>query len=244
MWAGVNTTAALAASAVAIGLFELYHLVQAPLPRTLVALGVAGGALFVIEAAIGASFRPELTAGVVLVPLFVMALSPQRERSPAAWAWVVAGALLMGWTLSLAVLVRDGPQGREWALTLLILTFGVDTGAYLVGRALGRRKLAPSISPGKTWEGAVGGLALGAGASMAAAAGFDLDVQIWQAAMVGLLVAVAAQLGDLAESVLKRAAGAKDAGGIMPGHGGLLDRLDSLIPATAVLYFSLQFLGR
>ena len=112
------------------------------------------------------------------------------------------------------------------------------------GRAFGRRKLAPSISPGKTWEGALAGLLAGAGAAAAIAAGFDLDIGTWGAIMLGVLVGLFCQLGDLAESMVKRAAGAKDAGRLIPGHGGLLDRLDSLIPAVAVVYFFLQYLGR
>lgn len=244
IWLGVNTTAALVAGASAVGIWELYRL--SPKGRVLAPLlfGVAAGVLFTVDAALGRSFTSLLITGVVLVPLLGMVLLPQQERAPADWAWMVAGVFLIGWTLSLAVLLRRHPDGREWLLTGLILTFAIDTAAYAVGRMVGRRRLAPSISPGKTWEGSFGAVAAGAGAAIAITAGFGLDIAWWQAMALGLLVSVFSQLGDLAESMVKRAAGAKDAGALVPGHGGMLDRLDSLIPAVAVLYYFLQYLGR
>ena len=151
--------------------------------------------------------------------------------------------LLVGWTLSLAVLLRMHAQGREWLIVTIGLTFAIDTSAYFFGKVLGRRKLAPTISPGKTWEGAIAGFLVGGVAAVVLTQGFGLDVSWYLAAALGLTVSVAAQLGDLAESMIKRGVGAKDAGSLVPGHGGLLDRLDSLIPSCAVLYFFVTLLG-
>ena len=244
IWLGVSTTAALVSAAAAVGIYEFYRLSFSAGPRPILLLGVTGGVLFSVDAALESSFTLPLITGAVLVPLLLMALQPAKDRLPVAWAWTMAGLFLVGWTLSHAVLLRGEEDGREWLLTVVILTFAIDAGAYLVGRAVGRRRLAPSISPGKTWEGAVAGLLIGVGAAVAITAGFDLDVRVWQAAVLGLLVGFFAQAGDLAESMVKRAAGAKDASRLIPGHGGLLDRLDSLIPAVVVVYYFLQYVER
>ena len=244
IWLGENTTAALVAAAAAIGIYEFYRLSFGGKPRPLLLLGIAGGVLFSVDAALDSSFTLPLITGAVLGPLLLLALRPAKDRLSSEWAWTVVGVFLIGWTLSHAVLLRGGENGREWLLTIVILTFAIDTGAYLFGRALGRRRLAPSISPGKTWEGAVAALAVGAGAAVAITQGFDLGMRVWQAVVLGLLVGLFAQAGDLAESVVKRQAGAKDAGRMLPGHGGLLDRLDSLIPAVVVLYYFLEYVER
>lgn len=243
IWAGVGATAALVSAAAALGIYEFYRLSYPTGRRPLLLLGMAGGVLFSVDAALESSFTLPLVTGVALAPLLLLAAQPSKDRVPAEWAWTVAGVFLVGWVLSHAVLLRRGEDGREWLLTSVVLTFAIDSGAYFVGQAVGRRRLAPRISPGKTWEGAVAGLVVGAGAAVAITRGFDLDVRVWQALVLGLLVGLFAQAGDLAESLLKRAAGAKDAGRLIPGHGGLLDRLDSLIPAVAVVYYFLEYGG-
>ena len=244
IWLGVSTTAALVSAAVAVGIYEFYRLSFGAGPRPILLLGMTGGVLFSVDAVLESSFTLPLVTGAVLAPLLLLALLPAKDRVPVEWAWTMAGLFLVGWTLSHAVLLRGEEDGREWLLTVVILTFAVDTGAYLVGRAVGRRRLAPTISPGKTWEGAIAGLVVGVGAAVAITAGFDLDIRVWQTVVLGLLVGFFAQAGDLAESMVKRAAGAKDASRLIPGHGGLLDRLDSLIPAVVVVYYFLQYVER
>lgn len=128
---------------------------------------------------------------------------------------------------------------------LMILTaacvWATDTGAYLVGRAVGRHKLAPGVSPGKTVEGAFGGLA--AGLVVGVVLGSALHLSMRQGLAVGAISAVAGQLGDLFESALKREIGIKDFGHILPGHGGVLDRFDSLLFAVPLVYGYLRFFG-
>jgi phosphatidate cytidylyltransferase len=124
-------------------------------------------------------------------------------------------------------------SGVAWAATLLLIVWGYDTGAYLTGRWLGRRRLIDHISPSKTVEGLAGGLVL---ATLAAGLGAALvGLPPWQPLVLGPLVGLAAQAGDLAESMLKRAAGRKESGFIIPGHGGILDRIDSFLFAAPVL---------
>jgi len=146
------------------------------------------------------------------------------------------GGVGAGWE---ALGLRDG---AAWLLALLGLVWACDTGAYAVGRAVGRRPLAIRISPAKTVEGAVGGLL--AATAVAFAACWLIGLPVWHALILGPVVGIAAQVGDLAESAIKRAAGAKESGHLIPGHGGILDRIDSLLFAAPVLLgYALVVLG-
>jgi phosphatidate cytidylyltransferase len=127
-------------------------------------------------------------------------------------------------------------DGTGWVLALLFGTFVGDTSAYAIGRLFGRRKLAPRLSPGKTWAGAVGG-AIGSCLGLAVVKLFFLPELSWpEVPILAIPLSIACQLGDLAESFLKRCFGAKDSGKIIPGHGGLLDRADALIFGAPVVY--------
>ena len=155
-------------------------------------------------------------------------------------AWYASGfvyALLPALAL-LWIRERDA-HGLELLLWVFLVTWSTDIGAYFVGRAIGRRKLAPSISPGKTVEGLVGGMAVAAvvGGAFALATGLGKPLLI-----LAPLFALAAQAGDLFESGMKRRAGVKDSGTWLPGHGGVLDRLDGLVP-VAVLTALAQLSG-
>ena len=186
------------------------------------------------------------------------------ENWPVAAAYLVVGPLYLGWLLAHVLLLvqvgdnypggdlgsyvggdlsrGDGYElGRNWLLLALLTTFATDTGAYLVGRAIGRHPMAPSISPNKTWEGAIGGFVGAVAAALLMGQFFNLGLSPtawnWQLPLIGATVGIAAQAGDLLESRLKRLAQVKDAGNLMPGHGGLLDRLDSLLLTIPVVYY-------
>jgi len=140
--------------------------------------------------------------------------------------------------------LRYLPQGELWVLWLLIVIFAGDTGAFYVGQALGKRKLYPQVSPGKTWAGAVGGVALSLGAGLAVGKWLFPEVNLQALGWLALVLALMGLLGDLFESMLKRQAQVKDASQLLPGHGGMLDRLDSLLfAAPAVVYARLFLLG-
>jgi len=155
--------------------------------------------------------------------------------------WLLAAVVLLGCWLALYELRLRGPIAL---LSSMAIVWVADIAAYFAGRAFGRRKLAPSISPGKSWEGAIGGFAAVAllGGFAAGAAGLEtalpavLASRLPLAAVLAVLVAIAALsiVGDLHESLLKRQAGVKDSGWILPGHGGVLDRIDALIPTMPV----------
>lgn len=151
---------------------------------------------------------------------------------------VVPAWCALGW------LHAEDPLGPRWALFALILVWATDSGAYFVGSKFGRRKLAPGISPGKTWEGVFGGLASSA---LLSAAALPLLGLSWSSlpALVLLTLATAgiSVVGDLFESLMKRHSGVKDSGALFPGHGGLMDRLDSLLAALPVFVVGKAWLG-
>lgn len=151
----------------------------------------------------------------------------------------IAAALYTGGLLFHAPLLRGLDEGLAWILLLVLATFGTDTAALFVGRLIGRRPLAPSISPTKTWEGAIGGLLGGLGVTMATFYVLDIDAGVGDALAVGTLIGVVGQAGDLVESRLKRQAGVDDSGHLLPGHGGVLDRIDSIVFNLVVVYYLL-----
>jgi len=187
-----------------------------------------------------------LSAAAVLSFIWLLARR-QKEGAFAGWAWTMAGVLYIGWLLSYLVSLRGLEDGRNWIFLALFTTFASDTAAFFIGRALGRHPLAPNISPGKTWEGAVGGV-LGA---VLVSLFFVLPTPLslnpylnWgQAILLGLLVSVFGQIGDLTESLLKRNVGVKDSGTLIPGHGGVLDRVDSIVFAGVVVYYFALFVA-
>jgi phosphatidate cytidylyltransferase len=163
-------------------------------------------------------------------------------RAVAPWSAGLAGilALVPAW-LALVRLRLDLPHGAQWVLFTLLLVWSADIGAYFAGHRYGRTRLAPNVSPGKTWEGVLGGFGLSAIVAVAGSAWFALPLYTFVPlclAAVGFSI-----VGDLTESLLKRFAGVKDSGTLFPGHGGVMDRIDSVTSAAPVLFFGLTILG-
>lgn len=201
-----------------------------------------GGSLWLVLA--GPALAPFETAGLTAGLLFLASAirvlflfkDPARGEEVLARAGTaLAGAVYAGWLLAHLGALRG--WGWGWALFALLVTWGNDTLAYFAGRAVGGPRLAPRLSPGKTWSGAAGGLLGGALAGGLLAAWGGVDLTLPAAAGYGLVGALLAQAGDLFESLLKRTAGVKDSGRLLPGHGGLLDRFDSLIFVAPGLYY-------
>ncbi len=185
-----------------------------------------------------AGLAPDVVAPALAVVMLIRALGDGEDFRTALLraAWAVLGVAYVGGLLSYASLLREGPDGRQLVYFAALTTWAGDIGAYYVGSRLGRRPLAPRVSPKKTVEGALGGIAATA---LVAAAGsswvwprLPLATAIW----AGGMLAVVGILGDLSESAVKRAAGVKDSGALIPGHGGVLDRLDSLMFCVPALY--------
>ena len=202
-----------------------------------------------------------IAVATVAAALVFLAISMRRE--PLAGGFPAAASATLGYlyiVIPLAMLVQLRQQGSGAFLILyvLIVVWTGDTVAYYTGRAFGRHKLAPRISPGKTWEGTVGSF-LGAVAAGTAVFAYSASISaglehigllersqsytppvlppLWQFALLSACINVAAQIGDLAESLIKRGAGVKDSGALLPGHGGLLDRIDALLFAAPVLWY-------
>ena len=154
---------------------------------------------------------------------------PVFNIMPSTGIMIIRLCMYLGVPLYYALQIRFNDDGREWVLLILITVFATDTCAYVVGRLIGKTPFASSISPNKTREGAIAGLCGAVAASVAANSLLGLNAIIWQAAALGLFIGVFGQLGDLAESRMKRKAGVKDSGFLIPGHGGMLDRLDSIL---------------
>jgi len=159
-------------------------------------------------------------------------------------AWVVGGIFYIALAcISLIVLRADPANGRTLVIVLFAVIWATDIGAYLVGRAVGGPKLAPAISPNKTWAGAAGGLACGIGAALIGAWALDLRMAALSLLIVGAVLSVASQIGDLLESWWKRRFHVKDSGQLIPGHGGILDRIDGVLlasPVAAASHWMLQ----
>jgi phosphatidate cytidylyltransferase len=179
-----------------------------------------------------------LLAGLYAVAGYVpnRFVGPRKPYRVHAWALIYVGI-----AAATFVLVRDLEGGRDWLLAGALATFAVDTGAYATGRLVGRHKLAPRISPSKTWEGAVGGYAAGVAVFLGLNAAFGTGQSAITMLPVALALPVLSQAGDLFESWMKRRMGIKDSSGLLPGHGGFLDRLDSLLFVMPVLYLFLRW---
>ena len=241
-WLGGWWMLALIAVAALLAQHELYRAVRSS--RPLVLAGYAGTLGALIGYQLGGTAW--LLGGLLLTlpTAFVFALFAETRASiTVSIALTVFGTVWIGAGLTHLVLVRDIPEhGRLAIFTVLLTVFAADTGAYLVGRLVGRHRLAPAISPGKSWEGFVGGAVAGVFTSFVALydAGY---VEIWESLVLGVVVVLASVVGDLLESLVKRDVGIKDSGRLLGGHGGVLDRVDSLLIAGPAAFYCLLALG-
>ena len=245
---GGPVLAAAVALVTAIAAFEAFRLLEAAGYQPFGALGTALALVVVLDAAF-----PEVLEGsgllLVAVGIVLVAVASFTRIDPhdglQAWMATIFGALyvsMLSFIIRLGQAAQDVPAGaplnaiggeRGWILLLILAVWSYDTGAYLVGKNLGRTRFLTHISPSKTLEGLAGGVI--ATTVVVALMLWALGENAIHAIALGPLTALAAQAGDLAESVIKRAANAKDSGTLIPGHGGMLDRVDSFIFAAPVV---------
>lgn len=252
---------------VAIGQREFYRLIEDKGAEPLDVLGLAFGAALCVVAYVGNEYHATILLTASLLGLMVAQLrKAQIQQSLSSISGTFFGVFYVAWLLSHAIVLRnfydaahskygfdelllvglDPQSGVFFMVFALSVVVGCDAGAYFAGRAYGRRKLAPKISPGKTMEGALGGVIAGCVIGVAAKALFDAQWPALSAAFEWRLVlpfsfalSVAGIVGDLLESMLKRDAARKDAGGLLPGMGGVLDRIDSPLLAIPIMYYLL-----
>lgn len=228
-----------------LALFEFYRLCFGARSHSwLIGIGLTGFAALILG-----THRPDIIVPTLLATLVCIISVPLLSRSPLEQslrdgAMTLFGVLYLGLTLGTLSMTRLLPRGEWLIFFLLLVTWASDTGAYLVGTLYGRHRLAPTISPKKTVEGLVGGWIAAIIAGYAARWWFLPELSGLDCLILATLLTIAGLWGDLAESAMKRTVGMKDSGGILPGHGGMLDRLDSLLFATPVFYYYITLASR
>jgi phosphatidate cytidylyltransferase len=228
--------------AVGVGCWEMYRLLGACGARAFSWLGLLAS-WAVLWSFVGLVPRFPAAAPIAAVTIVAAVLAMWLRENPRdmleATLKTVFPVLLVGLTLGHMIGLRrvPGEEGSDLLILLFICVMFADTAAYYGGTALGRHRMAPRISPKKSWEGALFGLVGSVGGALVGHLWFYQQLPLRHTLILGLLLGCAAILGDLAQSMVKRSAGAKDCSRLIPGHGGLLDRADSLIFSSPILYY-------
>ncbi|MCK4976051.1 MAG: phosphatidate cytidylyltransferase [Anaerolineales bacterium] len=205
------------------------------------------GALLLVYGRVRDGFEsaPWMITLIILVSMayHLVAYERGRDQSGTDFGISLAGIFYLGWLGAYLISLRELPEGLWWVLLVLPAVWIADSGAYFIGRGFGRHKLSPRLSPKKTWEGYLGGVLTGTvGTALLALifmnwAGPDTAITLWKGALLGFVLSVLTTLGDLGESMFKRQAGVKDSSNLIPGHGGVFDRIDSWLWAAAIGYY-------
>jgi len=229
---------AIVLAAMLLALREYFMLVQTSFPWP----GYALASLIVLS-----FYFPEgqlamlfpLTAGLILVKALFSGLELREAFLASAFTlfgvWYIGG--LMGYLVGIRTLDFGGETGSDFLLLLFVIIWTNDIFAYLIGKAIGRHSLAPVVSPKKTVEGALGGLIFGVVAGIVCRVLFIQQLSLKDTVLLSVLVGIMGQIGDLCESILKRSSNVKDSGSLLPGHGGMLDRVDSLLFGAPAMYY-------
>lgn len=255
-WASFAATVIL----VVLGTYELHTMFVHAGYRPIMWISLCWGLLFLLAAVFPLQRALILEVGlgaILLVSFPCLFVRKNLDGSIIDWALTLVSALYIGIPTSFLLLIRGFeagviyqppafsislPGGAWWTLTVLLGVWGFDSAAFFTGRLIGRHKLAARISPAKSWEGAIGGLVFSIIAALLCTV-LPLGVPWYLAVVLGILIGVAATLGDLGESLIKRQMHVKDSGQIMPGHGGVLDRIDSMLFAVIVVYLFASLIG-
>lgn len=185
---------------------------------------------------------------LILAAMAVHLLRYEKGDKRAGTGFIItaSGLVYLGWIGSYLVALRDLPDGTWWFLTILPTVWLADTGAMFIGMRFGKHLLSPRLSPGKTWEGFIGGVlsAVLGGILLAALWGTRApEITLWKGALAGLILSTLTPLGDLGESMIKRQVGVKDSGKLLPGHGGVFDRIDSWLWGAVIGYYFVSIFG-
>ena len=226
-----------------LGLYEFYRMHYRADRALEIAFGMIGGFLLAVmfyrqSWSTSSGMEREWVTGMVAAGLLLQLFFKEDLKTALAdGAVLVLGVFYVSWFLGHLILLRNLVRGEYLIFFVFLVTWSCDTGAYYIGRLWGRRPLAPQVSPNKTVEGAIGGMVGGLASAILARWWFLPDLSLQDAVGLGLLLGILAQLGDLIESMFKRSAGLKDSGSILPAHGGILDKVDSLIFTAPAFYY-------
>lgn len=239
---------AFVALQIALGLWEFYGLMTAQGLRPYRVLGTGAGVAVAWFVFAGLPTHANLFLTAFVVGVMALELLRPREQGVAPMSVTLFGVLYVGWLSAHLLYLRELPAslglpydaGAAFVFLVFVPTWACDTAAYGVGMAFGRHRLLPSVSPKKSVEGSLGGLAAALAAALLAKAWFAPFLSWLDAGILGLAVGIFAQVGDLAESLLKRTSNAKNSGEMIPGHGGVLDRFDSLFFTAPLVFYYLK----
>jgi phosphatidate cytidylyltransferase len=211
-----------------------------------VVIAVAGAAGLALGRAWNGFESAPLLISLILISSMIyhmVAYERGRDQAGTDFAVTLSAAFYIGWLGSYLISIRSLPEGFWWLLLVLPIVWLADSGAYFIGRSFGKHKLSPRLSPKKTWEGYLGGVLVGTLGAVGLAclwqlwAGAGFSITALQAALLGLLLSTITTLGDLGESMIKRQSGVKDSSNLIPGHGGVFDRIDSWLWAALIGYY-------
>ncbi|MQF64762.1 CDP-archaeol synthase [SAR202 cluster bacterium AC-409-J13_OGT_754m] len=248
---GYPLTTAIVTIAAIWSLIEYHRMIRTITQKDYFYITVIWTTIFVFNAQFAHEIGNYSVHIIVIGILFTLTLTIINQSNNKTdilknWMLTCIGPIYIGFLLSHALLLREINQlnynGTDWLLYVLLLTFAIDTAAYCIGTSIGKYKLAESISPNKTWEGVLGGITAAIIASLALSALFDLPISEIEQIFLGMLLGVTAVFGDLAESIIKRATNTGNSGTLLPGHGGMLDRIDSLLLTIPVTYYLLTLI--
>jgi phosphatidate cytidylyltransferase len=233
----------LVLAAVAVGQYEFYRMAQARGFHPQKALGTALGVLAVVW--FYSPLFPDENFLVLTVALLLIIAGRLFSSRPVDGALediatTFFGVCYVAMLFAFQVLIRTSVNGKQWIVFLYFIIWASDIGAYSIGIPFGRHRLYEKVSPKKSIEGLVGALLASTGMALLCRLWFMPVMGTWEAIVIALVLSAVGTVGDLAESLFKRAAGVKDSGGIIPGHGGILDRMDSMLVAAPVLYYYLK----
>jgi phosphatidate cytidylyltransferase len=243
LWFGGWVLGAGLAVIVVLATYELHRMLTGDGKHPLSLLSLALSLVFLLSALLPSSWRsPLIEGGISLLLLlafsWLLIARQTLDGSLVDWALTMAIPFYIGWPLSAFLRLRGSQvapsAGFWWVLLVLVGVWAFDSLAFFTGKYLGRHKMSPLVSPSKTWEGVVGGTVAGMGVALAIGT-LALGLPVYHALVLGLLISVFGQVGDLAESLLKRQTHVKDSSHLIPGHGGMLDRIDSQLFAVLVV---------
>ena len=235
-YAGGPYFAVLVAAAALVAGYEFYHILRRRGHEPSYAVGLALITLLVLDA-----YAPQYriirwgVTGTVMLLMLCQILQEDTRGFITNWALTLVGALYVGGLLGHMVSLRSLPGGLGWLLLTFAGTWATDTAAYFGGSRWGRKGFFTRLSPHKTWEGAIAGVVAGMLATVVG--GHLLGLPLWQSLALGVFLTLGVTFGDLSESLVKRQVGVKDSSSLIPGHGGMLDRIDSLLFASVIVYY-------